>query len=160
VDANGTSVVVVRDASLPQSNAALPATHAERVGEGILAWMDEKFPTLAPKVLPTASTPLSASALLDGVRQIAAIFAINEFMLLGDVRPLADGSGLQWTLVAPANLWSAQVLRVRGDNPVNDFEVKTVLAYLRRCGVPASATTQFEKGTQVTHEFRWIGVPA
>ena len=61
-----------------------------------------------------------------------------------------------WTLVAPATLWSSQVLQLRGDIPKNDFEGKAVLAYLRRCGVPAAVTTRFDKGgTQVTHEIRW-----
>ena len=65
-----------------------------------------------------------------------------------------DGSGVSWTLVAPANLWSSQVLQLRGDLP-NDFAAKAVLAYFRRCGVPATCSTRVEKGTQVRHEFRW-----
>ena len=75
-------------------------------------------------------------------------------MLQSDLTALPDGSGFSWTLVAPANLWSAQVLKVRGDL-ANDFEVKAVLAYLRRCGVPASVTSTIDRGTQVTHTFRW-----
>ncbi len=57
--------------------------------------------------------------------------------------------------MAPATLWSAQVLKARGDTPTNDFEVKVVLAFLRRCGVPASSSTRFDKGTEVTHTFKW-----
>ena len=73
-------------------------------------------------------------------------------MLTNSVAPLAGG--ISWTLVAPATLWSAQVLRVRGDQPANDFEVKAVLAFFRRCGVPCKATSKYTS-TQVTHEFRW-----
>ena len=70
------------------------------------------------------------------------------------VEQLPDRTGLRWTLVAPATLWSSQVLRVRGDRPANDFEAKAVVAYLRRCGVPVSYTSVYET-TRVTHEFRW-----
>ena len=150
IDANGTKVVVNRDPSLPRDNALLPDAHAARVGDRILEWADERFPALAPRVPPTRS----AAALLDGVRQIATIFEINDFMLQDSLEPLPAEGGFNWTLVAPATLWSSQVLRVRGDRPANDFEAKAVVAYLRRCGVPVSYTSVYET-TRVTHEFRW-----
>lgn len=156
VDAEGATAIVTRDMrTSPASNAELPAVHAERVGERILAWIDERFPTIAPKVPPPSAGAPSAAALLEEVRQLAAIFEIQNFMLQSTVSPLADGGGITWTLAAPATLWSSQVLRVRGDQPVNDFEVKAVLAYLRRCGVPASASTSIERSTFVVHTFRW-----
>ena len=150
IDANGTSVVVQRDPKLPQSNDALPALLSERVGERILTWMDNNATNLAPKV-PARPT---ADSLIAGVRQIAAIFELQEFCLTSTVEPLADGGGVSWTLVAPANLWSTQVLQLRGDL-ANDFEAKAVLAFFRRAGVPATCTTRVEKATQVRHEFRW-----
>ena len=91
------------------------------------------------------------------MRQIAAVFEINEYMLQDSIELNSGGNGFTWTLVAPANLWSSLFLRARGDYPSNDFEAKAVLAYLRRCGVPASVTSKYTD-TRVTHEFRWIGV--
>ena len=153
VDAEGSSAIVRRDPSLPQSNELLPSAHAERVGERILAWMDENFQNLAPR-LPPPGRPLTARVLFDGIKQISNIFEINEFALTSSVEPLGD-SGIRWTLVAPATLWSGQVLRLRGDLP-NDFEVMAATAYLRRAGVPARAETRYENGgTTVVHEFTW-----
>lgn len=153
VDAEGATVVVRRDLSLPQANDGLPDAHAARVGDSILDWIAEQAPNLSPAVLPVGSA--TAAALLTGVGRIRTVFEINEFMLTSEVAPLAGGDGITWKLVAPATMWSAQVLRLRGD-VTNDFEAKAVLAYLRRCGVPASCTTRIEQGgTQITHEFRW-----
>ena len=40
----------------------LQAAHAERVGERILSWIDERFPTIGPKVpLPSAGIPSVAA---------------------------------------------------------------------------------------------------
>ena len=64
---------------------------------------------------------------------------------------------IKWTLVAPATLWSSQVLKVRGDDPVNDFAANTAIAFMRRCGVSVDVTTRTEQGLQITHEFRWPG---
>lgn len=151
IDANGTTAFVRRDSSVPISNALLPELHATRLGDRILNWVDENFPNLAPKV---PSTP-TAAAILAGVKQIAVVFSLNEFMLQDTLELLPGGGGITWTLVAPATMWSSQVLRVRGDLPGNDFEAKTVLAFMRRCGVPATYTTKYTT-TQVTHEFRWV----
>jgi hypothetical protein len=155
IDANGTTTIVQRDRSVPSSNAALPAEHSERVGERILSWIDERNPKIAPRV--PADGAVTKATLLEGVKQIAVLFEIEDFVLGNSVSLSADGGGITWTLVAPANLWSSQVLRVRGDAPVNDFEVKAVLAYFRRCGVGGvSTSTKVNSGkTQITHEFRW-----
>lgn len=152
-DANGTVAVVNRlaDATLPKTNAELPAAHASRVGVRLIDWMGETFPTIAPKVPVGAAT---APALLAGVQQIAAILEIEDYALSCRAAPI-DG-GIALTLIAPANLWSGQVLRLRGDAPVNDFEAKATLAYLARCGVPATYETRVQKGgTEVVHSFRW-----
>ena len=66
-------------------------------------------------------------------------------MLQSDLTALPDGSGFSWTLVAPANLWSAQVLKVRGDL-ANDFEVKAVLADCMAQRVVIGATNRSMPG--------------
>lgn len=151
--AEGTKSIVRRDLTLPQTNDALPDAHAARVGERILAFLDDNFPNLAPRV-PPAGQAATAASLVAGMQQLDTIFSLNEFMLTSTVAPLADGTGVEWTLVAPANLWGAQVLKLRGDLP-NSFEAMAAMAYARRCGVPASISTRFEKGVQVTHALRW-----
>ena len=156
IDAEGTKQVVRRNSSSPQANSALPEAHAARVGDRILDWIAEKAPNLSPKTPSGAGMPSSAS-IRAAVTSLDTVFEINQYMLTSTLTPLpaANGNeGLAWTLVAPATLWSGQVLQLRGDLP-NSFEAMAVLAYLRRCGVPASCTTRYEKGTQVTHEFRW-----
>lgn len=154
VDANGTSVVVSRDPSLPQANALLPAAHSDRVGDRLLDWcLDRYDANVRPEILPAGGA--TATQLFDGLKRLSDIFELNDYALTSSMT-LMGTSGVTWTLVAPANLWSAQVLQVRGDFPSNDFELKAALAYLRRCGVPAVATTKFEQGTQVTHEIRWL----
>ena len=71
---------------------------------------------------------------------------------------MVPSSQLPPKLASPCSSWprlASQVLAVRGDTPVNDFAAKAALAYLRRCGVPATVTTRVERNTQVVHEFRW-----
>jgi hypothetical protein len=157
IDANGTSVIVSRAPTLPQRNELLPEAHSIRVGDRLLNWMLERYDgVLRPVIPPTSSALPRAPVLVEGCQRVADIFTLNEFALTSTVTPLASGAGVAWTLVAPATLWGAQVLQLRGDEPKNDFEVMAVLAYLRRCGVPATSITRFEKGgTQVTHEIRW-----
>jgi hypothetical protein len=164
IDANGTSIFVSRAAAVPPSpldNAALPFAHADRVGDRILDWMDETFPKIAPKV---PKGKVTGAAILEGLEQLSAIFQIQEYMLSATVTPLASGgglsgggggsggglSGVSWTLVAPATLWSSQVLAVRGDTPTNDFAAKAALAYLRRCGLPATCVTRVDKSVQIS----------
>lgn len=161
VDANGTTVVVnraVADPPSPMSNRELPGVHAERVGRRILKWIDENSPGFSPRV-PLQGRPETAMDLADGINNISTAFELSGYMLTAAVEPLTDNGrqvGISWTLVAPATLWSAQVLAQRGDTPVNDFAAKAALAYLQRCGVPAKCTTRFEKGTKLVHEIRWL----
>ena len=72
-------------------------------------------------------------------------------MLLSKLEPTAHG--LKITLVAPATLWSQSMLRNRRDIP-NDFEAKTVVAYLKQCGLPATVSTSIA-GNNVEHTFEW-----
>lgn len=115
IDANGTSIVVSRSAAQPPAplnNALLPAAHADRVGERIMDWIDEKFPTIRPKVPSgVGAERVTAAFLLENVEQLARIFQIQDYMLTSSVALLPDGGGISWTLVAPATLWSSQVGR-------------------------------------------------
>lgn len=152
IDVNGTTRIVRRDSSLPTSNEALPNVLSERVGNSILAWIDERFPEMLP-VAPQVSD-INSPALLDGVRQVAMVFQNEGFMQSFSITALDGGGGFQWTLLAPCNLWSGQVLRLRGDRPTNDVEAKAMNAYLRRCGVSATYNSRIS-GLFVKHEFRW-----
>merc|ERR1719424_2092008 len=69
IDAEGTSQVVTRPPELAD-NAALPAAHAERVGNVLLDKICEKYTRLSPK-LPPPTEPLTAALVVEGVRQIA-----------------------------------------------------------------------------------------
>ena len=51
------------------------------------------------------------------------------------------------------------MLKLRNDLR-NDFEAKTISAYLRACGVPSTYESRYDKATEVTHTFRWVGVGA
>ena len=146
IDANGTSVVVTRDPALTD-NAALPGIFSQRVGDAVLAWITDRYTRIAP-VVPRE---LTGAALRENIQQIVNIFEFNGYMLLSKLEP--TGSGVKVTLVAPATLWSQQMLRNRRDL-ANDFEVKTILAYLRSCGVPASVATTIS-GNNVEHVFTW-----
>ncbi|KAL1526222.1 hypothetical protein AB1Y20_014947 [Prymnesium parvum] len=144
------SQVVARPAELA-NNAVLPAAHAERVGDVLLQKIYEKYERLAPKV-PPSTQQLSAELMCDGVRRLADIFEINDYMLSSRVERVPNG--VEFALVVPATLWSQQVLALRGDLR-NDYEVKVVFAWFRRCNVPVTCTTRFEQGTQVVHTFTW-----
>ena len=146
IDSNGTSVIVTRDPSIG-GNEVLPASHAMRVGEAVLDAVFERYPGLAPEI-PAQPT---CSALLDGVRAIARVFEYTDYQLTSRLTPTSNGFEL--SVIAPATLWSQQVLTLRGDIP-NDFEAKAIQSYLRRCSVAATYTTRYS-GSEVAHNFRW-----
>ena len=118
IDANGTSVLVSRDPALAD-DSLLPARHSQRVGDAVLAWIDERYTKISPKV----PRVLTAAAVCEGVQAILDIYEINGFMLLSKLEPREHG--VKITLVAPATLWSQTMLRNRRDL-ANDFEAKTV----------------------------------
>jgi len=149
IDANGTSVLVTRDASVG-GNENLASAHATKVGDAVFDAILERYPGIAPRV--PAAGALAREALLEGVKATAGVFEFNDYHLTSRLAP--TGGGFELAVVAPATLWSQQVLALRGDIP-NDFEAKAVEAYLRRCGVGATYTTRFSGGAEVVHEFRW-----
>ena len=86
------------------------------------------------------------------VRNIGLVFELAEYALSSRTEIL-PGGGVALTLIAPATIWSAQVLRLRGDLPTNDFEAKVVSAYLRSCGLSSRVVTSFPNKNEVRHEF-------
>lgn len=120
-DAEGTLRVVSRPRALAD-NAALPGAHASRVGDALLAQILEDHPDYVPK----PRRGLTEADALFGVQRLVDIFEIGGYMLSSRVTPRP--SGFEVALVAPATLWSQQVLSVRGDL-ANDFEAKV-------CGPP------------------------
>ncbi len=152
VGAEGTTTLVTRASAdeygaLPRDNAALPAAHADRVGNIILNWLDERYPNLAPKAAPEPT----ASTILPALTQLLNFFEINDYVLTYRLAPTEDG--FEIALVAPATLWSQRTLASRGDPP-NDFEAKVVQAYLRRCSVSATYKTAYSQ-SEVVHNFKW-----
>ena len=105
IDANGTTIIVTRDAALPTANELLPAVHAEReqtatraphrlASIGLHRSTDRAFESRArtgvgerilvwaaekfPKLAPKVPERVTAAELVDGVSKLASIFAINE----------------------------------------------------------------------------------
>ncbi|CAM9766324.1 unnamed protein product [Chrysoparadoxa australica] len=147
VNAAGDEQMVRRDPSL--LNAQLPGEHANRVGQRILAYMTETFgPTTRPSV------GRERAEYVTGVERILNLFRLNFYTVEAAVLPLDDG--LQISVTAPATLWGQQVLAQKGTSLRNDFEAKTVSAYLEACGLRSSYTTAF-KGLDVIHTFRIEG---
>ena len=151
IDANGTKVVKQRDPSFADSEVML-ARHSQRMGEVVLDWIIGRYPSNFAPQLPTGRS--TAALVLEGVQRILTIFEINGYMLLNKLEPLDDG--VRVTLVAPASLWSQRVLQQRREtnNARNDYEVKTIQAYLLRCGVLSTAATSFTSNS-VVHTFSW-----
>lgn len=112
----------------------------------------EKYPTI------TASDEIANFALKEDTSAAAErfgtiaqllldIFTINSYAASSEIRPLPSTSSsssstekfpaklFEVALRAPANLWSSQVLAVRGDQPQNYFEVKVLEALARRVGL-------------------------
>lgn len=152
VDAEGRTEVVSR-MLIYESNAKLPYFHSELVGNKLLDFLQEKYPTVAPskdaleRLKNDKTKPLSA--FVEQAQLVMDLFVINNYAVTGSIRALpmvADKKdnkdnkdnmadqvlGLEVVLKAPAILWSFQMLWSRKDEPVNDFEVKVLQALARR----------------------------
>jgi hypothetical protein len=125
------------------------------------SWMYEKYPA---SILPPRSFPPSDNedTLLNYMQMVLDVFAINTFCLSVEVAAVPTTAGLtvsapsapfgrrapvdqrpilklaKVALKAPANLWSQQVLRIRKDQPINDFEIKVIQALARKFGYDVS----------------------
>mmetsp|Transcript_64335 Transcript_64335/g.112217 ORF Transcript_64335/g.112217 Transcript_64335/m.112217 type:complete len:384 (+) Transcript_64335:54-1205(+) len=153
IDANGTTQVVSRDTNtIPADNKELPRVHSERVGNRILNWLGENTPEQTPQVL---KAPVDENKFLSQLKLLATAFKGYNYMLDYDLKLLPDKGGVSVTLTAPATLWSAQVLDIRGDTPVNDFFAKTTLSWLQQCGISATVNSRVEEGFKIIHDIRW-----
>ena len=138
---NGTArfvpVVVQRDPKL--TNAMLVPTHQAMVGATVLDKLEANFAETELKIPKLGDKPDSLS-LLSGLRAIVNIFLISGYAFKGEVTAAASSTtnGALATYIislsAPATLWSGKVLQLEGDPLDNDFLLKTLNEYIRRCG--------------------------
>ena len=169
-NAQGDTRIVRRSPKL-QNNDILPIIHSRAVGQRLVEWMYVRYNALLPS-LPDKSVALIAEARLDkeldgfraGAQALLDVFTINSFAADAQISEVpfektaavTSGSRLYRIVMrAPATLWSQQVLRVRKDLPVNDFEVKCLQEYARRCGLELTRVlTSIENGIDVVHLVR------
>jgi len=175
VDADGTAVNVRRDPRL-SNNDVLPAAHSALVGDAVLDWLISTYPTITPQRVPFSNQtelfqpPRTSKQLDDSVIQefrqelqaVLDLFEINAYALgikvelLPAVDTLAAKNALfSIRLIAPANLWGSQVLRKRGDLPVNDFEIKVCQSLARRRGLNLQlVSSTVVNNSEVLHIFK------
>ena len=157
-NAAGDTQVVRRDPSL-QNNSILPIVHSRAVGQRILDFLYEKYPSLMPAPLKQGIDPLDV--FVTDAQAVLDIFLINSFSSGATITTVPhekqteankDTCLLRMTLTAPATLWSTQVLTARRDSPVNDFEVKVLQELARRRGLELTTmTTNVENSIDVQH---------
>lgn len=150
IDANGTAQSMQRDPLL-ENNDLLPIAHSKIVGDALLDWMIEVYPTITPPNLPFANNTAAykrkpnAASLEEFVKyaqDVLDIMELNSYALSMKVEALPEKDSLNSKqqlvgvrMVGPANLWGGQVLRRRGDAPVNDFEIKLLASLAERLGL-------------------------
>ena len=82
---------------------------------------------------------------------------IDTNLVSEDIR--SNKSGILYATLqmqAPINLWSSQVLQLRNDQPINNFEIKLLDAYARKCGLEFTLlSTIFTKDINVQHVVRF-----
>jgi len=145
IDANGTAQSIRRDPLLT-NNDLLPAAHSKLVGDAILDYILATYPSIAPKVPFSNSTqalrkpPNAEDSFLHDAQDTLDVFQLNGYALDMKIEALPTRTQPSPALfgirvVGPCNLWGSQVLRRRGDVPVNDFEIKVLQSLARRRGL-------------------------
>lgn len=130
-------VVVQRDPNL--TNKMLVPTHDKKVGAKILDKLQEIFADTDSRI-PTSynnNEPGHSATLLAGIRQIVNIFLLSGYAFKGNTDVATTTAGTTTyvvTLSASATLWSGKVLQQEGDPLNNNFLLKTLTEYIRRCG--------------------------
>lgn len=152
------TTVIKRDPRL--TNDMLGLEHDRLVGVAILDRLEEFFgetDSAIPKI--TQGSKPNAAALLAALSQVVKLFLINGFAWDGKVSISKPGSspsgasGIQFCieLISPANMWSGKALQLRRSYPVNDFVLKTVKAFLSRCGYSvASSSVKYDGNTEIS----------
>lgn len=90
------------------------------------------------------------------------IFTINSYCLSAEISEIVQKNPktqpsifpitAKFVIRAPSNLWSDQALRKRKENPINDFEIKTIKALARKWGlVVESVSTNVLNKIDVVH---------
>jgi len=135
VNATGDTQIVRRD-PIFSDNKMLPFVHSNLVGEKVLEYITETYNN-NPKLLPpTTTNAVSFDDFKQYAQLILDIFLINGYALSMEITPLPSVESGQsiYKIVTklPINLWSLQALIVRGDTPVNNFEVKVLQALAER----------------------------
>ncbi|CAM9280967.1 unnamed protein product [Pylaiella littoralis] len=153
VGAEGDKRTVQRDANF-KDNARLPQEHARRVGDRLLAYCADTFSST--NLAPVVAQGQSVTELREGCDKILNILRLNFYLLDYAVTADLDRRVLIVKATAPATIWGQQVLMQRRDTPVNDFEAKAVLSYLRVCGFGAATYTTAFRNLDAIHTFRLL----
>jgi hypothetical protein len=151
-NAAGDNAVVKRAPEFANNNI-LPQVHARLVGATLLDWIQETYGAVKPPIVPqqpkigatsayrespSAAFAAEAQLLLDiMVLNGYALSAVVELTPPAEQQPVGGNELpciLTVTVKAPANLWSTQALKRRGDSPVNDFEMKVLKEHALRKG--------------------------
>ncbi|CAM9178448.1 unnamed protein product [Discosporangium mesarthrocarpum] len=148
VGAEGEKKTVQRDPTFAD-NRLLPGEHSRRVGDRILAYLQETYAKAGP-VLIRDPSPIQV---VEGVSGILTLLRLNLYMLDAGVSLDEKGQLLTVVVTAPASLWGQHVLAQRLDHPSTDFEAKVIMAFLRGCGVQSAYTTHFS-GADIIHTFK------
>lgn len=117
---------------------------------------------------------------LSDAQLLLDIFTFNSFALNMTISEVQEGSGQKSAMLVnskttkakstdsentgliaivrsqlPANLWSLQALRLRGDSPTNDFDIKMLDAFARKTGVSFEwLSTSVKNDIDVSHMIR------
>eukprot|EP00617_Octactis_speculum_P014960 CAMPEP_0185754408 /NCGR_PEP_ID=MMETSP1174-20130828/13058_1 /TAXON_ID=35687 /ORGANISM="Dictyocha speculum, Strain CCMP1381" /LENGTH=374 /DNA_ID=CAMNT_0028432599 /DNA_START=84 /DNA_END=1208 /DNA_ORIENTATION=+ len=157
VGADGEEQVVRRDTTI--TNALLPAMHSKAVGDTILNWLLERYNKEGEQPRLPIAMGQSTDALVANINQLLGLFFLNNFLSDWTVRLVGGGQqgrqAVELVVSNPATRWSQQALSRRGSVIHNDFEVKTVIAYLNACGVVARQISTRFKGTDVIHKIEY-----
>ncbi|CAM9397113.1 unnamed protein product [Scytosiphon promiscuus] len=151
VGADGEKRTVQRDADF-KDNARLPEEHARRVGDKILTYCTETFGST--KLGPAVGQGFSVAELREGCDRIMNLLRLNFYMLDYTVAADLDRRLLTVRATAPTTIWGQQVLAQRRDRPVNDFEAKVLLAYMRACGFGGAVYSTSFSNLDAIHTFR------
>eukprot|EP00470_Lotharella_oceanica_P011336 CAMPEP_0170183088 /NCGR_PEP_ID=MMETSP0040_2-20121228/29585_1 /TAXON_ID=641309 /ORGANISM="Lotharella oceanica, Strain CCMP622" /LENGTH=301 /DNA_ID=CAMNT_0010428709 /DNA_START=158 /DNA_END=1064 /DNA_ORIENTATION=+ len=170
-EGNFTTQLVVRDLQYNDRTTVIKE-HAKRVGDSVLDYLmsqnsgikisnrpdfDDVEKSLRNLQETLVSQGFAASAKVEtGIKPAKPDPAKGMSEQPFDVR--GDRS-ISVTLERPVNLWSQQALRTAGYSLLNNFEVKAVRSFLRRCNIECRVESRYNS-LGVTHTFYLDGYTA